>query len=204
MMPKTPRVKHRATVKLIDSKGRVLQENEDASTYLQSYGAYLRVPVPKKVGLPTTYTVMVEYLGEHQYKQTYQQRVKALAASEKRREKWQKEQERLQLEKDERELVQRRKRIVNQVELAFVKKGKEAVEFITCDKCDAAATHLGLTHLNPGSRVIDPDQITGAWCELHDYPGARPFKTKDKIACNRLEFFYDGLRQIYVKEAAAA
>ena len=156
-----------------------------------------------------TYTVTVEYLGERQYRQTYQQRVKALAASEKRTEKWKKQQAQEELERNEKQLVQRRQRIVNQIELAFVKKSQGAVDFITCDKCDAIATHLGLAYENPGSQVVDPDQITGAWCADHHgsthngrfYPTQRPFKTKAEIACERLEFFYDGLRQLCVKAA---
>jgi hypothetical protein len=154
-------------------------------------------------------------LGEKQYKQTYQQRVKAMAASEKRREKWQKEHERQELERQEKELVQRRERVMNQIELAFVKEGKDAVNFVTCDQCSAKATHLGLAYTTPGSQVIDPDQITGAWCEkhhgyIHTYngtsrfiPGYRPYKTKEAIECNKLEFFYDGLRQISIKPQGA-
>jgi len=155
--------------------------------------------VGKKIGRVQTFTVTVEYLGEKQYKQTYQQRVKALASSEKRREKFQKQREKEELERQEKELLQRRKRIMNQIELAFVKNGKEAVNFVTCDKCDANAKFLGLAFENPGSSVIVPEQITGAWCEEHDNKYARPFKTKTAIACERLEFFYDGLRQIDVK-----
>ena len=206
MPPKTPRIKHRARVVLSDSKGRTYrsqwqQGDIQEGTDLHSWGAYLRVPVGKEIGKVETFIVTVEYLGEKQYKQTYQQRVKALASSEKRREKWQKEQERLELERQEKQLIQRRNRIMNQIELAFVKQGKDAVNFVTCDQCDATATHLGLAYENPGSRVIDPDQITGAWCADHDNKHQRPFKTKAVIACERLEFFYDGLRQIYVKDA---
>jgi hypothetical protein len=204
MPPKPPKIKHRARVVLSDSKGRTYRSQWQAndiqeSTDLHSWGAYLRVPVGKEIGKVETFTVTVEYLGEKQYKQTYQQRVKALASSEKRREKWQKEQERLELERQEKQLVQRRKRIMNQIELAFVKDGKDAVNFVTCDQCDAMATHLGLAYENPGSQVIDPDQITGAWCAEHDNKHNRPFKTKAVVACNLLEFFYDGVRQIYVK-----
>lgn len=203
-MAKTPKVKHRARVVLRDSQGREyrsrwhpdgIQESAD----LHSWGAYLHVPVGKKVGVIEKFTVTVEYLGEKQYKQTYDQRVKAMASAERRREKWQKQHEREELERKEKELIQRRKRIMNQIELAFVKKGKDAVNFVTCDKCDGMAKFLGLAYENPGSTVIDPDQITGAWCEEHDNQYALPFKTKAAIACNLLEFFYDGLRQIYVK-----
>jgi hypothetical protein len=208
MPPKTPKVKHRAEVKLIDSKGRLLRngfrtDDIQEGTDLHTWGAYLRIPVGTKIGKVETFTVTVEYLGEKQYKQTYQQRVKALASSEKRREKWQKEQAKLELEKREKQLIQRRKRIMNQIELAFVKEGKDAVNFVTCDKCDAMAAFLGLAYENPGSQVIDPDQITGAWCAAHNDQYHRPFKTKAAIACDLLEFFYDGLRQLYVKIAAA-
>jgi hypothetical protein len=199
-----PKIKHRAEVNLIDPQGRILQDkfnrgNVQTSADLHTWGAYLRVPVSKKIGQTVTYTVEVTYLGEHQYKQTYQQRVKAHAKAEKRREAWQKEQERQELERQEKQLIQRRKRIMNQIELAFVKKGKDAVNFVTCDQCDAMATHLGLAYENPGSQVIDPDQITGALCVEHDNKHKRPFKTKAVIACELLEFFYDGLRQICVR-----
>ena len=206
MPPKTPKIKLRARVHLIDSKGRILQNNPwqtggvQEGAELHAWGAYLRVPVGNKIGVTETYTVEVTYLGEHQYKQTYQQRVKAQANAEKRREAWQKEQQKLELERQEKQLVQRRNRIMNQIELAFVKQGKDAVNFVTCDKCDAMAKFLGLAYENPGSSVLDPDQITGAWCKSHDEKYQRPFKTKAVIACDSLEFFYDGLRQIYVKQ----
>ena len=114
-----------------------------------------------------------------------------------------------ELERQEKELVQRRQRIINQIELAFVKKVQGAVDFITCDQCNAQASHLGLAYENPGSQVIDSEQITGAWCENHHgtthngtfYKGKRPYKTKAEVACDRLEFFYDGLRQICIKAA---
>jgi hypothetical protein len=209
---KTPRVKHRAQVTFTNSKGQVLTGGWGASGTQEFDGnyniIYLRVPVDTtKIGQVEKYTVTVEYLGEKKYKTSYATRAKALAKSEKRREEYEKEQKRLELEREEKELLQRRKRIVNQIELAFVKKDG-AVDFITCDECDAPATHLGLTHENPGSQVIDPDQITCAWCEQHGDPKNSSyvrvrFKTTASIACSRLEFFYDGLRQIYVKDAAA-
>lgn len=150
-----------------------------------------------------------------QYKQTYDQRVKALAASERRRERLEKKQAQEALERQEKELVQRRNRIMNQVELAFMQKGRDAVNFVTCDKCSALATRLCLGYENHGSPVIDPEQITGAVCEEHGKhpysansaqskyfgPYMLPYKTTATIACNRLEFFYDGLRQIVIKAA---
>jgi hypothetical protein len=206
MSQKTPKIKHRAKVGITDSKGRVVQNQwftaiQEFYDYGGSREVYLRLPVGTIIGKTEEFTVSVGYLGEKQYKQTYQQRVKALTSSEKRREKWEKEQARLKSEKQEKQLAQRRKRIMNQIELAFVKKGKDAVNFVTCDQCDAMATHLGLAYETPGSQVIAPEQITGAWCAEHDNQYQRPFKTKAAIACERLEFFYDGLRQLSVKAA---
>jgi hypothetical protein len=199
-----PKIKHRARIKLINQNGTVVENRVDDSTYLDSYGAYLRIPVPKIIGKTVTYTVAVEYLGEHQYKQTLAQRTRAHERNQERTKKWKEEQAKQELENQEKQLIQRRNRIMNQIELAFVKKGKEAVNFVTCDKCDAMATFLGLAFENPGSTVIDPDQITGAWCKEHDNKYARPFKTKAAIACELLEFFYDGLRQIYVSPSGVS
>jgi hypothetical protein len=207
-MSETPQIMHRARVVLTDSQGRGTGRHENdiqEGIDLLSGGVYLRVPVGKTVGKVETFTVTIEYLGgkEKLYKTTYAQRVKARAANERRRKKREKEEERLKLERQERELVQRRQRIMNQVELAFMKQGRDAVNFVTCDECDALATHLGLAYENPGSQIIDPEQITGAWCAQHDYKYARPYKTKAVIACSMLEFFYDGLRQICIKPTAS-
>src|SRR5271157_5960321 len=119
MANKTPKIKHRVKVEISDGKnmyrtwGDGIHEVTDHGNGLQTWVGSL--PVPMKVGQVKTYTVTVEYLGERRYKQTYQQRVKAMASSEKRREKWEKEAARQKLEKDEKELVQRRQRIVNQI-----------------------------------------------------------------------------------------
>ena len=207
--PRTPKIKHRAMVTMTDPQGNpytghYLGEQEFTDTYGRD--VYLRIPVGKKIGKAEQFIVTVTYLGEKQYKQTYAQRVKAMASSDKRREKWQKQHTEREKQRQEKELVQRRDRIMNQIELAFVKQGKDAVNFVTCDECNALAAYLGLAYEDPGSQVIDPDQITGAWCETHHgqinkynntfYPG---YGTKAAIACNLLEFFYDGLRQLYVK-----
>jgi len=207
MATKTPRVKHRVKVIVTDDEYVYPSSrwgNKDGIHEFTEGGyddgtVFLSLKVPKKLGKPKTYTVTVEYLGEKQYKQTYAQRVNAHQKNQDRVRKFKEEQARLELEKQEKELIQRRQRIMNQIELAFVKEGKEAVNFVTCDKCDAKAKLLGLQFENPGSSVIVPEQITGAWCEEHDNKYKRPFKTKAAIACGRLEFFYDGLRQIYVK-----
>ncbi len=202
-MPKTPKIKHRAKVKISDSKYIYSEPwcKDGIHEFTETYGrdVHVRLPVPKKIGEVTTFTVKVEYLGERQYKQTYAQRVKAFAKSQERTKKWQEERAKLELEQQEKQLIQRRNRIMNQIELAFVKEGKEAVNFVTCDKCDGTAKYLGLAYENPGSQVIDPEQITGAVCDDHKEKYHQPFKTKVLIACERLEFFYDGLRQLYLK-----
>jgi hypothetical protein len=173
-----------------------------------SRDVFLRIPVGKTIGKAEKFIVTVTYLGEKQYKTSYQARAKAMAASEKRAEKYAKERAAAELAEKEKQLVQRRNRIVNQVELAFVKEGKDAVNFVTCDTCNAIATYLGLAYENPGSQIIDNDQITGAWCDGHFRPQmmqsqyARPFKTEAFIACSALEFFYDGVRQISIKPTA--
>lgn len=223
MATKTPKIKHRVRVEVTDGKwiypsSRYSKDNihEFTKGGYDDSSVYIHLVVPKKVGEVKEYTVTVEHLGERQYKQTYEQRAKAMVRNEKRSEEWKKQQALEELQRQETELVQRRKRIVNQIELAFVKQVRGAVDFITCDKCNAEAAHLGLKHTNPGSQVIDSDQITGAWCESHHgqnhtyngqtrfITGYRPYKTKASIACNTLEFFFDGLRQICVKTGEAA
>ena len=155
MAQKTPRVKHRAKVEISDEEYVYTEPwcKDGIHEFNETYGRRIHVnlDVPKTVGEVREYTVTVEYLGEHQYKQTYQQRVKALARSEERAKKWKEENARLELERNEKQLVQRRQRIVNQIELAFVKKSQGAVDFITCDKCDAVAAYIGLAYEKPGS-----------------------------------------------------
>jgi hypothetical protein len=198
-----PKIKHRVRTRVADVKGRVFQDNETTDTFTYGRTHWVNgLSVPTKIGEKATYIVTVEYLGECQYKQTFEQRTKAFDRNQERTKKWKEEQAKLELERQEKQLVQRRCRITNQIELAFVKQVATAVNFITCDKCHATATFLGLAYENPGSDVIDPDQITGAWCQEHDNKYQRPFKTKAAIACERLEFFYDGLRQLYVKNSA--
>ena len=194
-----PKIKHRVRTKVFDLKGRLLHDQEGTDNFDYGRSTYVgKFAVPMKIGETTEYTVTVQYLGEKQCKTTFAQRTKAQERSRKRKETEAKK----ELEKKAKELLQRQKRIVNQIELAFVKQVATAVDFITCDKCDGVAKFLGLVYENPGSSVIDPDQISGAWCQDHDQKHERPFKTKAAIACERLEFFYDGLRQLYVKAAA--
>ena len=103
------------------------------------------------------------------------------------------------------QLVLCRTRILNQVELAFLKSERSAAKYITCsgtrysERCDAPAKVLCLTHENPGATVIEPEQIAGALCDEHLELGV-PFKTTAGISCAYLE--YDGIKQIYINRAA--
>jgi hypothetical protein len=184
--------KSRIRIKVINKRTRkVVSDYENTG----SYGAFVHLPMPTKMGAPDNYVVEVEYLGEHQFKTPY---AKRLAAQQKNEEAAKKR----KVEQDEKALVLRRKRIMNQIELAFEKKGKDAVKFVTCDECDAPAKVLGLTHENPGGAVISPEQVTGALCESHNNKYYWPYKTAAVIDCSVLEFFYDGLKQIYINRAA--
>jgi hypothetical protein len=181
--------KKRYRVRTLDKKsGTVISDNE-------SSWAYAQIPTPATIGVTYKLIVEVTYLGDHQYKQPY---AKRLAVQQKNEEKAKKR----EADRQEKLLVLRRDRIMNQIELAFAKNGKDAVKFVTCDECDAPAKVLTLTHENSGSTTIDPDQITGALCDEHR--GYRPFKTAAIIECSFLEFFYDGVKQIYVNKQTAA
>ncbi len=97
-------------------------------------------------------------------------------------------------------ILRTRKRIQHQVDHAFAlgKRGTEpAAKYITCE-CNAPADYVLLNHaLTRGVTVLDEDLIDGAVCEEHKlgYGG----RSKDKVPCSRLEFFYDGVRQIAIK-----
>lgn len=184
--------KKRYRVIVKDKKsGRVLSDVEQSSTY----GVFIHGLTPQRLQVPESYIVTVEYVGDHQYKQPYAKRL----AAQQRNEEARKKREQKEAEKS---LVLRRNRIMNQIELAFEKKGKDAVKFVTCDECDDVAKVLGLTHENPGSQVIAPEQISGAMCEVHNNNYHKPYKTTAVIDCSRLEFFYDGIKQIYIAAAA--
>jgi hypothetical protein len=90
-----------------------------------------------------------------------------------------------------------RKRIQQQVDHAFAigNKGTEpAAKYITCH-CNAPAAYIELSQpLSKGAHVLDEDLITGAACASHVYNNG-----VERIPCDRLEFFYDGVRQIAVK-----
>lgn len=101
-----------------------------------------------------------------------------------------------------------RQQITNQFDHAFasgVSTGTDPVaKFITCMHCAAPAV---LLHLNlpipTGAAVLDEGTIVGAVCADHNYPGYRN-TVAEVIPCARLEFFYDGIRQIAIKTERAA
>lgn len=109
--------------------------------------------------------------------------------------------EREQWEKEaEKRRINVRKRIKHQVDHAFAigKSGTEpASKYITCEHCDAPAAVLCLNRaLGRGVSVLDEDTIVGAQCVQHS---GITYKIIEKIPCARLEFFYDGIRQIAIK-----
>jgi hypothetical protein len=98
-------------------------------------------------------------------------------------------------------IVNLRKRVKSQVDHAFSsgKSGTEsASKYITCQDCEAPAVFLVLSQeIARGAAVLDEDTITGAVCAEHNYAGwGRKLIT---VPCFRLEFFYDGVRQIGIK-----
>jgi hypothetical protein len=120
-------------------------------------------------------------------------------------------------ERQEKERLQReanaRNRIRQQIDHVFaIGKGaadSDPSKYITCQSCDAPASVLRLSQpLARGSHVLDEDTITGALCAQHaqitrynnGYVYAGGFDPKEeRIPCDRLEFFYDGVRQIAIK-----
>jgi hypothetical protein len=165
--------------------GQVISDHE-------SSWPYAPIPQPKNIGDFAEYVVEVTYLGDHQFKKPYEKRL----AAHKRQEEAAAAHA---AEEAKKATIRRRARIMNQIELAFVKQGKDAVKFVTCDVCSDLATVLTLSHENPGSDVINPDQITGARCDNHKpWPNAKV----PVVPCAILEFFYDGVKQIYINSPA--
>lgn len=159
-----------------------------------SYGAIVWLPVQNLTtpGDKVTVTYTVEYLGQKQFKTPLAKRQAAAQRADERREKWEKEQA-------QKRMALNRARIVNQIDHAFVKEGQNAAPFITCDSCSALATALMLTHEAEGTSVAF-DQIAGARCGDHFHPqhNKEPF-----VYCAALEFFFDGVKQIYINKGKA-
>lgn len=181
--------------------GRVISDEEQRNNvFLGSWNhGFL---IPQHLQAPQSFIMTVEFLREEHYKKPYAAR---LAAQQKGQNKAKVISAARQKEIDaanEKALVLRRARIMNQIELAFEKKRKDAIKFVTCDSCNDVVKWIGLSHDNPGSTVIDPEQITGAWCAEHFHMHTNrqywPYKTTAVVDCSWLEFFYDGLRQIYI------
>jgi hypothetical protein len=99
----------------------------------------------------------------------------------------------------QQEIIRLRQRIKSQVDHAFVigKSGTEpASKYITCQHCNAPAAFLVLNQaLTRGASVLDEDTIVGALCAEH----SKWRGSDESVLCSRLEFFYDGIRQIAIK-----
>lgn len=119
-------------------------------------------------------------------------RAAKVAQRKEREAKWKKE--------AEIELANLRQRVKHQVDHAFAlgKHGTEpAAKYITCQHCNAPAEYIGLKVKLSGA-VVDEDTIAGVICKRHDNPYCAK-NWGEKIPCSRLEFFYDGIRQIAIK-----
>ncbi len=118
--------------------------------------------------------------------------------------------EKYRQESDQR-TINLRNRIKQQVDHAFAlgKHGTEsAAKYITCQHCDGPATVVYLDQpLIRGAAVLDEDTIVGASCAPHinnsvyGYYSSHNNKNVTKVPTDKLEFFYDGIRQIAVKAA---
>ena len=70
MPPRAPKIKHRAKVELINSKGQIFvdqwsRNGKQESADLHTWGGYLRIFVPKTVGHTATYTVTVDAASQY-------------------------------------------------------------------------------------------------------------------------------------------
>ena len=111
-----------------------------------------------------------------------------------------------QRKREKKAIAQLQERVKNQVDHAFAlgKHGTEpAAKFITCGHCNAPAEFLGLNQSLAGAQVVNEDAIVGVVCQEHDdVKNQYRYYTRgwaDRIPCSRLEFFYDGVRQIAIK-----
>ncbi len=107
---------------------------------------------------------------------------------------------------EEKLRIQRRQRITNQIDHAFKtgETGSESVaKYLTCEACDAPATHLYLNRAVPsGAAVLDENTVVGATCIEHANSSRAVWYRRADIVefpVNRLEFFYSGIRQIGIK-----
>jgi hypothetical protein len=130
------------------------------------------------------------------------------AAQAAKRQKKTEQNEKYRADADQR-TINLRNRIKTQVDHAFTtgKSGTEpASKYITCQHCDAPAAVLCLNQpLARGASVLDEDTIVGALCIPHIKHGVYGYQSSHSAAdvvgvpCSKLEFFYDGVRQIAIK-----
>jgi hypothetical protein len=112
-------------------------------------------------------------------------------ARREERERWKKE--------AAQRVLNLRQRIKHEVDHAFAvgKSGTEpASKYITCEHCHAPAAYLCLNRaITRGAAVLDEDTIVGALCAAH----GQHHGNLVVVPCSKLEFFYDGIRQIAIK-----
>jgi hypothetical protein len=144
-------------------------------------------------------SLTVENLGAvPRHKYTAEERAQKIAKRDAER-KAREEAEERRKEEQRRRVIAVRQRIVNQIELAFEKKMKTATEFVTCEHCNEKATQIIVQRTPEGSAVPFED-IVSARCADHAKWFHRLCKGDPFVDCDRVEFFYDGLRQLHVNK----
>lgn len=150
----------------------------------------------------TAISMSIVCLGEvPRRKYTKEERVQRRKAREAERqaraaekEAWRKE----QAEQQRIRIAAYRQQIVNQIELAYEKKLKDALHYLTCEHCAAKAAWI-IVDRPPEGTAIQFDSITGALCANHYHP---QYDKRPVVHCTKVEFFYDGLRHLHINKAA--
>jgi len=184
-----------------EREGRSAREAASGSTIF-----FINVPdnAATELGVPYRQSfqasIEIEWLGNlPRKKYTREERAARAAAREAAKVERQKAEDawsRKREAEEEQALLARRRRIINEIELAFEKHNKDAMHFVVCDICSKKAAYL-LVAVEPEGSTIPFEHITGARCQDHYW---RSFKTNAAVRCASLEFFYDGVRQLYINK----
>jgi hypothetical protein len=212
-MPQNKRAqKCRYKVKVIED-GKIVRSREvaafSANAAVGGYGFFfIRIPANLVLQQGAPYrqslegSVEIEFLGKvPRAKYTPEERATRAAARIAAQAQRKEREEKLERERravKEKDLLIRRSRIINEIELAFEKKLKNATHYVVCDECSAKAVHLLLAREPEGS-TVPFDQISGARCGQH---WGQAWQLRGAvIPCACVEFFYDGLRQLYINRS---
>jgi hypothetical protein len=196
---------------ITDDKGKVLIDEEYRTYSLDAAAGHARRRLPYNLK-GDRLTITVERIAKAKVPTAKQLAARAKfsqrmqAAAQQQRAEWEKQHQ----EQVRRMQDLRRARIINQIELAFEKKGKDAAKFITCDNCSGVATLLHLVHTPEGSAIPFED-IAGAQCLTCAAipagvsvsavrPNPHAYRAEACVPCEQIEFFYQGLRQLYINK----